>query len=149
MKPFLLALLMLVSSIGLSAVPIDEKYALPNVSYVYAGSDVLTSTGASVQVLSRNSSFGKTFYIDSLIMEAAPTVISATGVHMGTCSLQVPAGTTVMTFNFNNSTASQIDRQVIQPSHPIAVPSSFAVSCFPASTTAEYWNINYVGFETQ
>ena len=130
-------------------VSIDEAFRLPNVGYVASGADVITASGSSVQILSRNTNSPKTFYLEGLYIEEAPNVISATGVHMGTCSLQIPSGTTVMTFNFNNSTNSQIDRQQFQPALPMVIPSSFAVSCYPQASTSEYWNVNYVGFEVQ
>lgn len=126
---------------------LTSNFLAPGVGYVNAGADVILSAAASTVVLTRTNTSGKNFYIDILFIEAAPDVISATGVHLGTCALQSPAGTTIMTFNFNNSTSSQIDRLTLEPTYPIPISTSFAISCWPASATSGYWNVDYSGFE--
>lgn len=123
------------------------------VVYVQAGADVVISSGQSVQILSRTTSTPKTFYLDLVDMEAALNTISATAAPLGTCSLQIPAGATtqtglnIMTWNFQNTTNSQVDRHFFQLSHAIAVPTSFAINCKPVAATSSYWNINYTGVE--
>ncbi len=117
------------------------------VVYVQSGADVITASGSSVSILSRTTNTPKTFYLDLIDMEAAFNTISATAIAMGTCSLQIPAGSTIMTWNFNNATTSQIDRHFFQTSHALAVPASFAISCTPKGSTSTYWNVNYSGVE--
>ena len=124
-----------------------SNFLTPGVNYVNAGADVIISAANSTAIITRSNTSGKVFYLDMLFIETAPDVISGTGVHLGTCALQSPAGTTVMTFNFNNSTASQIDRLTLEPTYPIPIATSLEVSCWPAAATAGYWNVNYSGFE--
>jgi hypothetical protein len=117
------------------------------VSYVQTGADVITVAAGASTVLTRTTNTPKTFYLDLIDMEAAFNVISGTAVAIGTCSLQVPAGNTIMSWNFQNSTTSSIDRHFVQLSHAIAVPASFAISCNPKASTSSYWNVNYFGYE--
>ncbi len=144
----ILILILLFGSLGFSQTQsLNSNFLSPGVGYIASGGDVILSSASSTAVLSRTNTAGKTFYLDMLFIEAAPNAISGTGVHLGTCALQSPIGSSVMTFNFNNSTASQIDRLILEPTYPIPISSSFQISCWPASSTAGYWNVNYSGFE--
>ncbi len=118
------------------------------VTYVQAGADVVTAAGSSVSILSRTTHTPQTFYLDTIDMEAALNTVSATAVRLGTCSLQIPSGTTVMSWNFQNPTNEAPDRHFVKLTHAIAVPSSFTISCYPNTNSAStYWNVNYFGYE--
>ena len=149
MKQILVLCLFLIGSFASAGITLGEKFLLPNVLYVNAGATVATAGGLlqGVTVVSRTEPGGKNFYLNSFTIEGFFSTPSATATLLGTCSLQIPAGTTVATFNLANPTTSQVDRIVVTPQSPIVVSSSFAFSCANKTATSVYWGATYNGWE--
>ncbi len=144
---FLILALLLVSSLAKAGITLDEKYLLPNVLYVNSGGTIGTISNNAINVVTRTNNGPKNFYITAFSIEGFFNVINASATRIGSCSLQVPAGTTVASFNLTNPTSSGIDRVIIAPATPIVVSSSFAISCQNLTTTATDWFVNYYGWE--
>ncbi len=146
MKSLILAIL-LVSSFANAGISLGEKFLLPNATYINAGGTVGTAVVAAQNIVSRTETGGKNFYLNSFSMEGFFNIISASATKIGSCSLQIPTGTTVATFNLTNTTTSEIDRVVVTPETPIVVSSSFAISCSNLTTTGTSYFIDYNGWE--
>ncbi len=142
--------LLLIGSFASAGITLGEKFLLPNVLYVNSGATVATGAGGLLQgktVVSRTNTGVANFYLNSFTIEGFFNVVSASATRLGYCSLQIPAGTTVATYNFVNPTGSQVDRVVITPQSPIVVSSSFAVQCANSTTTTTNWGVTYNGWE--
>ena len=119
----------------------------PNNNYVSATGKATTVSGANQNILTRNTTSGKTFFISYLEIEGFYTSVSSTGATIGTCSLEIPAGTSVATFSLQNPTNEAIDRIVIPMTVPLAAPTSAAVSCIPVGSTSTKWQSSIGGYE--
>ena len=146
MKYLVLAILLL-SSLANAGITLDEKYLLPNVLYVNAGGTLGTSLTTATNIVSRTENGVSNFYINNFSIEGFYNQTNAVATKLGSCSLQVPVGTTVASFNLVNPTASGIDRIIVNPSTPIVVSKSFAISCQALTTTGTSWYVNYSGWE--
>lgn len=130
-----------------AGINIAEKFLLPNVLYVNSGGTVGTIALTAKNIVTRTENGVNNFYLTSFTIEGFFNVINAVATRIGTCSLQVPIGTTVSKFNLINGTTSAIDRIVVTPETPIVVSNSFAISCANLTTTATNWFINFTGWE--
>ena len=146
MKSLIFAIL-LISSFANAGITLGEKFLLPNVLYVNSGGTVAIASVGALNVVSRTNTGAKNFYLNSFNIEGFFNVISASATKIGACSLQIPSGTTVATWNMTNPTTSEIDRMVVTPSTPITISSSFAISCSNLTTTPTNWFVNYNGWE--
>jgi hypothetical protein len=104
-------------------------------AFVSAGSSTTTSSTTPVQIFSRNTTAGKTYFISNAQLQGFYGAVSATGATIGTCSLEIPAGTTVATWYFHNQTIENIDQKLISFNPPLAAPTSVSGACTPAGST--------------
>jgi hypothetical protein len=119
----------------------------PQNNYVGQTASLVTTGTAAQNLFSRTTTVGKTFFITYLEIEGYFTAVSATGVTLGTCSLQIPAGTTTATFSFQNPTNEALDRVVVPIPNPIPASASVAVSCAAHASTSTTWYTNVGGYE--
>ena len=137
-----------VGSFAFAGIDLSTKFLLPGVNYVLTGATLSTTAiNTGGQNVVTRSEDGKTFYLNYLSIEGLFNVISASATQLGKCSLQVPTGTTVATFNLLNPTTSGEDRVILEPAYPIPITKSMAISCAPATATQTNWYINFNGFE--
>lgn len=108
-----------------------------------------TSSTTRTEALAYTTTGGKTFYITYLDIEGKFLNASATAVGLGTCSLEIPRGTTIMTYNLMNPSHSAVDRIVVSPAEPLIATGGQVVvgSCIPAGSTVTTWQINFGGYE--
>ncbi len=144
---FLILSILLIGSIASAGISIDEKFLLPNVNYVAAGTTIYTASLLGKNMLTRTENGVSSFYLSSFTVEGFYTTISATAAKLGLCSLQIPIGTTIASFFLSNPTTSQVDRVVVTPRFPIVITTSFALSCQPVQSTSTQWGVTYTGWE--
>lgn len=114
------------------------------------GTLVTTAVTADQVILTYTVTAGKTFFLTYWSYEARLTALSATGVILGTCSLETPSGTKVDTHTFTNMTTEQVDRLgPFQPAEgqPIASGAVIRIVCTPAAVTSTTWVTSFGGFE--
>lgn len=165
-KPYLTGLIKLVqSSVGMGnpmkLIALILMLCFSQLSFARDDFDILvqgpgsatiqaTASGNSIATLvNRTTASGKTFFLDSLILEGYLDVVSSTARQIGTCDVQVPSGTTVGHFQFINPTTSQTERIVWSAHIPVVAGTSFVVKCGPTllQSLQVDWNVNYFGFE--
>lgn len=141
--------ILLISCFSYAGIEVGEKFLLPNVTYVNGGATVASGAILNIgqNVLTRTNSGGKTFYLNSFTIEGFFNVVSASATWLGSCSLQIPIGTTVATFNLMNPTNSGVDRVVVNPTWPIVVTNSMGFNCVNKTATTTNWGANYNGWE--
>ena len=122
---------------------------LGKVNQLKTGTLTTTATTADQVVLTFTTTAGKTFYVQYLDFEAALTTISATGVALGTISLESAAGTKLITNRLINPTTSEADsrRYYFNEPIPIAASTVIRVVCTPGATTSTIWRANFGGYE--
>ena len=140
--------LFLMGSSAFAGIDLSTKFLLPGVNYVLTGATLSTSAGnpGGTNILTRSED-GKTFYLSYFSVSGQFDTVSATATRLGSCSLQVPTGTTIATWFITNPTTSAADRVVVTPAYPIPVTSSMAISCAPLTATKTDWYVNFAGFE--
>lgn len=116
---------------------------------VFQAGSVNTAAKTHTNITTYTVSAGKTFYVSYMEVEGVLNTASATASSLGQCSLEIPSGTTVATFQLSNPTNGAVDRVVFSPAEPFYARAGqvVAVSCDPSSTSSTYWRTNFGGFE--
>lgn len=118
-------------------------------SFIGANSSVATASTAYAEPLSYTTTTGKTFYITQAVIEGRLNTASATVSLMGTCSLQIPRGTTVAKFSMVNPSHGAAERIIMTPAEPFFATSGqiTVLSCTPANATSTNWQGDLTGYE--
>ncbi len=146
---FILSLLLICSiSYGKS---LEEKFMDPGVTYITSGKTVafaqVVSGGSVLTSYNVSSNPGSVFNLNYISISGNLDVPSATATNLGSCSLQIPTGTTVAIWPFTNATTSSQSPMILAPKFPIPVTSSFAISCAPLVASKIDWYVNYGGWQ--
>ncbi len=108
-----------------------------------------TATTADQVILTYTVTNGKTLYLLGAVLGARLTVLSATASILGTCSIETPSGTKILTVDFDNATSEFSDRQDVALAKPIPIASGVVIRvvCTPAAATSMLWRATLIGYE--
>lgn len=126
-----------------------QTWQVPNTYVVGRNGSTATSATTYTEVVQYGPTNGKNFYVNGFTIEAKLSTPSATVSSLGTCSLQIPRGTSVATFNLINPSTGAMERVDFMPHGPLFVKSGNSIvgSCTPQNSTSTVYNINLVGYE--
>lgn len=111
------------------------------------GTLATTAVTADQVVVTYTVTAGKTFYMTYFACNSRLTTFAATATLFGTCSLESPAGTKLLTTMLAGTGIG--DRDWVLPSEPMAIAGGTVIRVVttPAATTAMTWQGNIGGYE--
>lgn len=114
-----------------------------------SGSTTTTSTAANQVIKTYTVTSGKTFYVNWFEVDGSLNTPSATAAFLGVASLESPAGTTIASGAFMNTTTSTVDRLYFYFNEPIPISSGTVIRAvtLPAAATSTRWITNFGGYE--
>jgi hypothetical protein len=111
------------------------------------GTLVTTAVTADQTVLTFTVTAGKVFYLQYVTVMARLTTFATTATFFGTCSLETPSGTKVLTYG--PSGPGITDQFTVNFEEPIPIAAGVVVRlvCTPSAVTSFTWYGNFGGYE--
>lgn len=111
------------------------------------GALATTAVTADAVILTYTVTSGKTFYLTYFMCNSRLTTFAATATYFGTCSLESPAGTKLLTTMLAGSGIADRASVPFTEPIPIAAGTVIRVVTTPSAATAFTWTANFGGYE--